>query len=282
MSMALFALSAAVAWGSADYLGALRTRTYGPLLVAAFAQLIGSVVFAIPFIFFRDPYPGAHIWLWGIGAGVLGSVGHVVFYAALARGPLGVVAPILSMSSLGPVLWGLAVHGERPGSLQLGGIAACVAGVALVSRHAEAGDTRHGRYGAVPLALVAVAIVSAFMICLDGASNESASWGVVVKTSVSVPILFAWLLIGVRRGTERIPRDVVQRIAPVGLLDMGGLLLFAYATSFGALGLAVVLSSIYPVVTIGLARVRLKERLAPVQQIGAALAIAGMIAVVAG
>ena len=68
----------------------------------------------------------------------------------------------------------------------------------------------------------------------------------------------------------------------VGLLDMGGLLLFAYATSFGALGLAVVLSSIYPVVTIGLARVRLKERLAPVQQIGAALAIAGMIAVVAG
>ena len=275
-------MSSNATWGTADFLGALRTRAYGPLLVAAFAQLTGSVVFAIPFLFFRDPYPGNQILLWGAAAGALGSVGHVIFYAALARGPIGVVAPILSMSSLGPVLWDMGIHGERPAPLQLAGIGACVAGVALVSRHADAGGTRHGRYGAVPLALVAVAIVSAFLICLDGASNQSASWGVVVKTAVSVPILFAWLRVGVRRGSESIPRDVVRRIAPVGLLDMGGLLLFAYATSFGSLGLAVVLSNIYPVFTIALARIRLGERLARLQQVGAALAIAGTIAVVAG
>jgi drug/metabolite transporter (DMT)-like permease len=282
MVMAVFALASAAAWGTADFMGALRTRTYGPLLVAAFAQLTGAIVLVIPFAFFPDPFPGWHIWLWGIGAGVFGSVGHVVFYAALSRGPIGVIAPVLSMSVLGPVLWDMAVHGERPAPLQYAGIGACVVGVALVSRHADGTTGRHGRYGAVPLALLAVVIVSAFMICLDGASNQSAAWGVVAKTSVSLPILLVWLLIGVRRGAETVPRDAIRRIAPVGLLDTGGLVLFAYATSLGSLGLAVVLSNIYPVFTIGLARVRLGEHLLRMQQVGAGLAIAGAIAVVAG
>ena len=277
-----FALASAFSWGAADFIGALRTRTYGPLLVAAFTQLTGACVFLIPFVFFRDPFPGWDIWIWGIGAGVCGSVGHVIFYAALSRGPIGVIAPILSMSSLGPVFYGMAIHGERPNALQVVGILGCVAGVALVSRHAATGDARHGTYGAVPLALVAVAIVSAFLICLDGASNESASWGVIAKTSISLPILLVWLWAGVRRGAEDVPRGSLRAIAPVGLLDTGGLLLFAYATSLGDLGLAVVLSNLYPVITIALARIRLGERLAPVQRIGAVVALGGVAAVVAG
>ena len=277
-----FALASAFSWGAADFIGALRTRTYGPLLVAAFTQLTGACVFLIPFVFFRDPFPGWDIWIWGIGAGVCGSVGHVIFYAALSRGPIGVIAPILSMSSLGPVFYGMAIHGERPNGLQIAGVAGCIAGVALVSRHADAGDSKRGKYGAVPLALVAVLIVSGFLICLDGASNESASWGVIAKTSISLPILLVWLWAGVRRGAEDVPRGSLRAIAPVGLLDTGGLLLFAYATSLGDLGLAVVLSNLYPVITIALARIRLGERLAPVQRIGAAVALGGVAAVVAG
>lgn len=282
MAMFSFALASAVAWGSADFLGALRTRTYGPLLVAAFAQLAGACLFVVPFVFFRDPFPGWGIWYWGIAAGVFGSVGHVVFYAALSRGPIGVIAPILSMSSLGPVFYSMAIQGERPSAVQIGGVGLCVAGVALVSRHADEGDSKHGKYGAVPMALLSVAIVSAFLICLDGASNESASWGVVAKTSVSLPILLIWLALSVRRGSETVPRGALRSIAPVGLLDTGGLLLFAYATAFGDLGLAVVLSNLYPVITIALARIRLGERLAPVQRVGAAIAILGVVAVVVG
>ena len=65
-------------------------------------------------------------------------------------------------------------------------------------------------------------------------------------------------------------------------MDTGALLLFAYATSVGDLSLAVVLASLYPVVTVVLARVRLGEHLSRVQRVGAVVAFAGVAAIVAG
>ena len=87
-------------------------------------------------------------------AGVAGSVGHVVFFTALARGPIGVIAPIFACSSAGPAVIAVSMLGERPSVMQLAGILVAIAGVALVSRHAGEGDIKHGKYGAVPLALI--------------------------------------------------------------------------------------------------------------------------------
>ena len=88
--------------------------------------------------------------------------------------------------------------------------------------------------------------------------------------------------IGLRRGTTSAPRGSFTAIAPVGLMDTAAFVGFAYATSPGNLSVAVVLSSLYPVVTILLARIKLDERLSAVQRVGAGLALLGVIAIVLG
>lgn len=278
----LLALSASVIWGVADFQAAVRARNVGPLVVAAVAQITGTVLLILPLLFFDDPFPGWQIWIPAAIAGVAGSAGHVVFYAALSRGPIGVIAPILAMSSAGPVLFAVFVAGERPALLQVVGLVLAVVGVVLVSRQASAGDLKHGKYGAIPLALLAIAIGTVMYIALDAASQESGLWGVTAQRSVSLPILLVALMIVTVRGAQRPSLRTFRAIAPIGIMDTGALLLFAYATSVGDLSLAVVLASLYPVVTVILARVRLGEHLSRVQRIGAVVAFAGVAAIVAG
>lgn len=276
------ALGAAAIWGVSDFLAAVRARHYGPLLVAAFAQLTGTVLLVVAYVAVRDPFPGWGIWAPGIVAGIAGSVGHVVFIAALARGPIGVVAPILAMSSAGPVLVAIGLQGERPAPLQLLGLLLAVIGVTLVSRAQHDEAVGPSRFGAVPIALLGVAILTVFYVAMDAASQESALWGVMAQRSISLPLLLLGLMIGVRWGAERVSRGAVRDIAPIGVMDTAALLGFALATSMGELSIAVVLSSLYPVVTILLARIRLQEQLAPIQRVGAVFAFAGVVAIVLG
>jgi drug/metabolite transporter (DMT)-like permease len=282
---AAIALGASLLWGVADFQGAIRARHVGPLVVAAFAQTAGTALLVVALVVVRDPFPGWAIWIPAAVAGLAGSVGHVAFYAALSRGPMGVIAPILAMSAAGPVLFAILWSGERPAPLQLVGLVLCVLGVVLVSRHASEGDTRHGRYGAVPLALLAIAIGTVMYVSLDMASEQSGLWGVGAQRTVSLPILLvlvAVLVYARGAGAGRPPKGAFRAIAPIGLMDTAALLMFAIATSMGELSLAVVLASLYPVVTVLLARFRLGEHLALVQRVGAVVAFAGVVAIVVG
>jgi len=278
-----FALSlgASVLWGVADFQAAVRARQVGPLAVAVIVQVTGTVVLLVPLVVLRDPFPGWQIWIPGVVAGVAGAAGHVTFYAALSRGPIGVIAPILAMSSAGPALFAVIANGERPSLLQVAGLALAILGVALVSRHATEGDAKHGKYGAIPLALLAIGVGTVMYIALDAASDQSGLWGVTAQRSISLPILLIALMISIRRSGPPVAGSF-RAIAPIGVIDTAGLLLFAYATSVGDLSLAVVLASLYPVVTVVLARIRLGEQLAQIQRLGAVLAFAGVLAIVAG
>lgn len=278
----VLSFGAASVWGVADFIGAIRARHYSPLLVAVYSETAGYAPILIAILVLRESFPG-----WGILgpaaiAGVTGAVGHVVFFTALSRGPIGVIAPIFACSSALPALIAVLMLGERPGLAQIAGIGVAVLGVALVSRHAGDGDSAHGRYGAVPIALVGVAIITVFYLALDRASHDSALWGVAMQRVFALPLLASGLVVAIRRGTASAPRGSFSAIAPVGLLDTAALVAFAYATQLGDLSIAVVLSSLYPVVTILLARIRLDERLGAVQRIGAALALVGVVAIVAG
>lgn len=278
----VLSLGAASTWGVADFMGAIRARDYSPLLVAVYSELVGMAPVLIALYLVHDAFPGWQILPWVIVAGITGSVGHVVFFTAMARGPIGVIAPIFACSSAGPALIAVTMLGERLGAIQLAGIAVAIVGVALVSRHAGEGDVQHGRYGAVPIALIGVAIITLFYVAMDEVSRDSALWGVTMQRTVGLPILLTGLAVGLRRGTTTAPRGSFTAIAPVGLMDTAAFVAFAYAMTLGDLSIAVVLSSLYPVVTILLARIRLDERLSGVQRVGAALALLGVVAIVAG
>lgn len=278
----VLSLGAASTWGVADFIGAIRARSYSALLVAVYSEVVGMVPVLVALFLVHDAFPGWNVLPWAVVAGVAGSIGHVVFFTAMARGPIGVIAPIFACSSAGPALIAVTMLGERPTVWQLGGIVLAIVGVALVSRHAGEGDTKHGRYGAVPVALIGVAILTVFYVSMDQVATDSPLWGVTLQRTFGLPLLLVGLAIGLRRGTTSAPRGSFLAIAPVGLMDTAAFVAFAYATSLGNLSIAVVLSSLYPVVTILLARIKLDERLSAVQRVGAALALAGVVGVVLG
>jgi drug/metabolite transporter (DMT)-like permease len=280
LSFAL-ALSASLVWGVADFAAAVRARTLSPIAVAAIAQLFGAVLLGVLLLVVPDPFPGWGIWVPAAIAGVLGAVAHPVFYRALSIGPIGVVAPILAMAAAGPVLWGIFAAGETPTLVQVAGLGLAILGVVLVSRQKHVAEATTSRYAAIPLALLAIVLSSGMFIALDAASEQSGLWGVSAQRTIGLPILLVAAAV-LLRGTRPFGRGNLLAVAPIGLADTAALLAFGYAAQFGDLSLVIVLSSLYPVVTILLARFILGEHLALIQRLGAVVAFAGVLAIVLG
>ena len=76
--------------------------------------------------------------------------------------------------------------------------------------------------------------------------------------------------------------DQVPLLALIGIGDMLGNLLFAAASTSGLVSITSVLASLYPIVTVVLARLVLKERVARSQEAGIALTLAGVALISAG
>jgi drug/metabolite transporter (DMT)-like permease len=217
---------------------------------------------------------------WAALAGSAGIVALGAFYRALAIGTMSVVAPISATAAAVPVLVGLA-EGERPGGLQIAGMAAALAGVILASREPVEEGCPPANRAAIGLALVAAAGFGTFFVGIDRASaTAEVPWVIVVQRCCSVSLLVIATLV-VR---PSLPRDGASLLvlAAVGLLDLGANGLYALATTHGLLSVVSVLGSLYPAVTVVLARFVLAERIARVQEVGVVLALAGVIAISAG
>ncbi len=126
------ALLASVLWGGADFLGgtaARRLPVAGVVLASQGAALVGLVVVAAAVGAYDDAlgYLG-----WAVAAACVGVVALVAFYAALAAGTMGVVAPVAALGVVVPVAVGVAA-GDRPGPAQAVGVAVGIVGVVLAS-----------------------------------------------------------------------------------------------------------------------------------------------------
>ena len=127
---ALFALATSLLWGLADFGGGLLARRIPALTVVVVSQSIAAVVLgAIVLATGAWSEAGPQLWF-AVAAGLVGPVGMLAFYKALALGPMGVVSPLASLGIAVPVAVGL-VLGERPGLVQFAGIAVAVVGVVL-------------------------------------------------------------------------------------------------------------------------------------------------------
>ena len=115
------------------------------------------------------------------------------------------------------------------------------------------------------------------MVFLGEAADAGAPlWGVVAARATSVAVLGAVAL----QRRPPLDRAAVRTVVPIGLLDTGANASFAVAAGHGDLATAAVLGSLFPVVTVLIAHVRLGERLAGWQAVGAGLAVGGALVVV--
>ncbi len=271
------ALCSSLAWGTGDFLGGVASRRRGALTVLALSQLVGLIAVGAFVLVGQSPVPGVGSALAAAIAGVCGATGLAALYRGMAVGAMGVVAPIAATSAVIPFAVGLA-RGEHPAGLQVVGVAAALAGVAVVSRETDRdGSTRPA---AVGLALIAAAGFGLYFVLIDRAASDGAAWSVLIARSTSCAAAIAVALAIGRR--LRVPRELVLTIGLIGVFDVSANVLFAVATTRGLLSLVSVLGSLYPIVTVLLARTVLDERLRPSQWAGAAATLAGAAMIAAG
>ena len=275
MFAAALALAAAASWGVGDFLGGLKSRSLNPVAILIVAQPIGLTLLAIWVAVRGQGPPGSEV-LWACLAAVLGTTGLIAFYKGMAAGALSIVAPIAGAGAAIPVIWGLA-HGDHPSGYQELGFAAALIGVVLASfeRRPEAARLAAG----VGWAVIAMVAFGAYYIPMHEASHGDFLWAAFVFRLTSTTLIAAaWLV--VRPSSAR--RADLPVLASIGILDTGGNVFFAAASAKGLVSVVSILASLYPVVTVLLARAVLHERVHRSQELGIALALAGIVLISAG
>lgn len=275
--VALLALGGALCWGVGDFFGGLAARRIAVLTVIVVSQLVGALGLALWIWIAREPFPGAAELLPAAGAGVAVVIGVGALYRGLAIGAMGVVAPI---SAAGPIvpLTVDAAQGTTPSALQWLGIGLVLLGIVALSREPSGSGGRQLAAGA-GLAIVAALGFGLFVVGIDAGSDGSATWAVLAARSAAIPLAIAAAIVTSTR--LRPPRAVLPMLAAIGLVDTGANVLVATATTRGAAGIVAVLSSLYPVVTIVLARIVLTEKLSTQKRAGGVVALTGAALVAA-
>jgi drug/metabolite transporter (DMT)-like permease len=282
MVAALLALASSLAWGLSDFLGGFQSRRHALLAVLVLSQGLALAILVVIVLAGAPTEHDAAATLWAAGVGGLGLLGLMAFYRALAIGTMSVVAPISATGVAIPVLVGL-LSGERPGSLQIAGMLLACAGVILAAREAPSddADTRRSGRQAIGLALLAAIGFGSFFAGIDRAEETAdVAWVLLAARTADVAILLVACAI-VRPRLPTAPA-ALGPIAAVGVFDLLANFLFVVAAGRGLLSVVGVLGSLYPAVTVVLARVVLHERLTRTQDAGVVVTLAGVVALAAG
>jgi len=223
-----------------------------------------------------EPLPDAGQMLWAAAAGIAELLGFACFYRAMAIGDMGIVAPITGTAALVPLAIDLAA-GHPPGALSLAGVVLAVTGVVLAS--STRGQRAHAARGAA-LAVLAALAFGLFFVGMDAASTAGVWWPVVINRTASLVLLLVVALASGR--PPLVARSALPAAALVGVLDVAANALYVAALGHGLAGVVSVLSSLYPVTTVVLAWVVLRERASSLQRLGVLGALAGVALVSLG
>ena len=278
---AVLALLSSVMWGSADFLGGTLARRVHAVAVVGASQVLALVVI-VPFVLATGAWHDPTGYLpWALAAGLIGMVSLVAFYAALATGTMGVVAPVAATGVVVPVAIGLAT-GDRPAWLQLGGVALAVSGVVLASgpeiHGVEVGQARGGLRSLL-LALSAAVGFGLVLWLLAKGGHYSVAMTVLTQRTASLGV--ALILLAAVRNVGGLARRDVPLLLLIGVADAGANGLYTLASRGGLVSLVSVLGSLYPVVTVLAARLAHGERMRPVQNVGVVAALAGVVLIAA-
>jgi drug/metabolite transporter (DMT)-like permease len=275
----VLALASAIGYGSSDFAAGFAARSAPVIQITLLASAVSTVFVAAALPFAASPGPSATALAWGFGAGIGGTLGAFALYLGFRHAAFSVAAPLSAVASAGfSVLAGL-LYGERPTTLALTGIVLALPAIVAVSVSAGGEETEEGegegppagRQGAgVVYGLVAGAFFALLFIGLDRAGSGSGLWPVAAAAAGE---LAAALVAAAAVRSFRLCGGRARLLAVItGVAGAAGTILFFAATHHGFLAVVAVLTSLYPAVTIVLARVTLGERLTGLRLAGLGLA----------
>ncbi|MFV0258034.1 MAG: EamA family transporter [Acidimicrobiales bacterium] len=264
---ALLALVSAAVFGAADFAGGYATRRLPVLTVTLLTNIVGTAMAAVLVGTVGGTWSRAAV-TWGAVGGAFGLVGLLLLYEGLATGPNRLVSPLSGVISAAiPVIIGVAT-GDRPGGLAVAGLLFTPPAIWLV-----AGGDHRAAAGQRRSILLAVGAGVGFGLFFAGIAQTPDDAG-------AVPLLIArvtsttLLLVAAARQRPRAPHGREWALPVLaGLLDMTANGLFLWSSRDGDLAVVAALVALYPVTTILLAVLVLRERLSRSQTVGLVVAV---------
>jgi drug/metabolite transporter (DMT)-like permease len=279
LAVVVLGLLSAVSWGVGDFGGGLTSRRAPVAGVLLFSQLAGGALSLAAAVGTGEPVPRAADVGWALASSLFGAIGLACLYTGLARGRMGVVAPVTGVLVAAiPALFGIFFEGGLPPAV-IAGIALAISSVVVVSRVGDAEDGRPSglRWGvAAGLTLGAVTLTLSRLtpgLVFGPLTMMRFGEGLLVALAV-----FAWR----PRVAWRVPNGLLLAVFAVGACDSLGTAFFIAATQAGPLAIAGVLSALYPVTTVILAIAILHEQLARWHLVGIVLSAAAIVLITTG
>jgi uncharacterized membrane protein len=271
----VLALASAAVYGTADFLGGLASRRAALFGVVATSQLAGLVALLALLPWLGGPVGLADL-AWGAAAGLAGATGLVLLFRALSRGVMSVVAPVTGVTAAAvPVVVGL-LEGDRIGTSAAVGITLALVAVVLVSAEGGLSALRAARPASLGPALAAGIALGFCFVLLDRTSQGAGLTPLLAARLASVAFVVVVAVAG--KQSLRASRSALPLVLLSGVGDMTANALFLLATQQdGQLAITGVLASLYPVSTVLLAQLVLRERLAPAQLTGLASAAVAVV-----
>jgi drug/metabolite transporter (DMT)-like permease len=277
---AFYAVAAVFLWGTSDFAGGLGSRRANAFVLTAFSHLCALVLMLVVALCLHDQFPSRASVLWAVAAGGIGGFALALFYGALASGKMGLTAPISALIGAAiPTLADIAIEGA-PSRWTTAGFVVAIAAIWLITRpEPQLESDNSGRPKGVAMAALAGVGFAGFYLCVHQAHGSSA-WlaamsrvGSLTTTSIAVLVTRAPLAL------DR-PRVALGMVA--GFFDIVASALFIFANQHGRLDEAVVITSLYPAVTVLLARLVLKEHFSFWKVVGLLAALAAVPMIAAG
>jgi drug/metabolite transporter (DMT)-like permease len=271
----VFALASAVVWGAGDFGGGIAAKRIDHFHVVALSALSGIALLLVGGVLTSEPVPPVAALVWSALAGASGGLGIAGLYRGLSLGNAALVAPTASVvGAIVPVTVSIAVEGW-PSAVQLAGFVCAIAGIWLVAKSAPA--TAESWKG-FRIALAAGVGLGGFLALIAQVPPTFVYGPLIVSRIISMSMAIGIVL--TRSGA--LPSLWSSPIAlGTGVLDAGGNILYIFARQHARLDVAAVLSSLYPVSTVVLAALVMKERVTVPQAIGIALCLTAVALIAA-
>ena len=274
LSVAL-ALAGSVVYGASDFFGGLAARGTSAVRVTWINSIAGLAVLIIAALVLPSRW-SSPVLLWGVLAGACGSVALVLLYACLAIGPMSILSPVLALvAAVIPMAIGF-LRGDRLSSLGYLGLAVGLVAIILICLVPGERAVRPSRRG-ILMAVGAGVAIGGYLVFIDLTPADSGPAPLLV-TFVVTGIVMSTILLGQRLARRGAPRRAISGATVgfavlCGLTDAAAAFLFLLALRYGELSVVSVLNALAPAGTIVLAAVVLRERIAPVQWLGLAVAL---------
>ncbi|HZX03056.1 EamA family transporter [Kribbella sp.] len=273
MGVAL-ALTSALCFGLSDFAAGLAARRLHSAVVVLLGQLCGVTLVTLLALVVAAPHVTPAALGWGALSGIGTGLGAAFLFQAMKVGRFSLVVPLSDVAGVAiPVVIGVALLHDRLSWWAWIGFVIAAPAIWLIT---SGRGSRTGPASGAGWALLSGAAFALQYVALARADAAAGLWPLAMNRLVAVLTVVP---VGARRARLRMTGSTALLAVASGVLGTSAIAAFVLASRAQALSVAVVLTSLYPAVTVLLGLTVLHERLTGRQVTGLVCAAATVVLV---